>query len=273
MRVPAAFVAAALVTALAPTAQAAGSGWRAPALPADASPELAAAVERADALYEARDADGGRKAYDALKAAAAAHPDSWDVHWRLARAAFWVSEGLPAKAKAERKEVSNVGWKAGEQARTLQPDKPEGPYFMALCIGEYSRSIGLITALRQGIEAKFRDPLLAVTKSAPGVDHGGVWNALGRYKFELPWPKKDLDESIRFLRRAIEVNPANVRARVFLAESLEDRDKEGDLAEAKKLLSEVALAPGKQYDPPEERRAVSLAKDLVKRLGWQIEGL
>lgn len=273
MRVLAALWAAALVTAHAPTALAAGSGWRAPALPADASPEVVAAVKAADALYDARDADGGKKAYEALQAAVASHPDAWDLQWRLARAAFWVSEGLPAKAKAERKAVSQVGWNAGEAAMKLHPDRPEGPYFMALCIGEYSRSIGVLTALRQGIEAKFRDPLLAVSKKAPGLDHGGVWNALGRYKFELPWPKKDVNESIRFLRKAIEVNPANVRARVFLAESLEDRDDQGDVDEAKKLLAEVARAPGRQYDPPEEQRAVAMARDLARRLGWQVEGL
>lgn len=274
MQLRAAFIVALLVASVPASVLAAGSGWRAPALAADVSDALRTVIENADRLYAARDkGDQGVQALDALRAAAKANPESWDVHWRLARAAFWVSEGLPAKAKSERRAIAVEGWKAGEKARDLKPDAPEGPYFMALCIGEYSHSIGIITALREGIEAKFRDPLLAVSKKAPKVDHGGVWNALGRYKFELPWPKQDVDASIKFLRKAIEVNPDNLRARVFLAESLEDRDDDDDVTEAKKLLTQVAKAPANRYDPPEEQRARSLARALARRLEWKIEGL
>lgn len=275
MSVRTAFVVASLVAFASPAAFARGSGWKTPALASDASDTLISAMTIADRLYDTRGKgdDQGGAALHSLREAALAHPDSWDVQWRLARAAFWVSEGLPADAKEERRTIATEGWKAGEKAQALKPDAPEGPYFMALCIGEYSHSVGLLTALKQGLESKFRDPLLAVAKKAPKVDHGGVWNALGRYKFELPWPKRDLDESIGYLRKAIEVNPDNLRAMVYLAESLEKRDKGEDIAEAKTLLGQVAKAPTDRYDPPEERRAKSLAKAFSQRLKWQIEGL
>lgn len=252
----------------------AGSGWRAPALSDEAPEELRALLLKADELYAKRGgADGGRKALETLREAAAKHPQSWDVGWRLARAAFWVSESLPAASKAERRALATEGWKAGEAAFELAPDRAEAPYFMALCIGEYSHAVGLFTALKEGVEGKFRDPLLAVSKSAPKVDHGGVWNALGRYKFELPWPKRDLDQSIEWLRRAVETNPDNLRARVYLAESLEKRDAKGDVEEARKFLAEVANAPGNRYDPPEEARAKQLGRELAERLKWTIDGL
>ena len=272
MSVRAALIVVSLVLS-SPLALAAGSGWRAPPPASEAPEALRDALVEADRLYDGRAKDKGEKALETLRALAKDHPESWDVQWRLARAAFWVSEGLPASAKTERRALAQEGWKAGEKAQTLRTDAPEGPYFMALCIGEYSHSIGVLTALKEGIEAKFRDPLLAVSKKAPKVDHGGVWNALGRYKFELPWPKQDLDASISFLRKALEVNPDNLRARVFLAESLEDRDDGEDVAEAKKLLVEVAKAPGGRYDAPEEERSKTLARALAKRLGWSIEGL
>lgn len=275
MSVRTAFVVVSLVALASPVAVARGSGWKVPSVAGDAPEALSSAIAIADRLYDTRgtgDDQGGAALY-ALRKAAQAHPESWDVQWRLARAAFWVSEGLPEDAKEERRAITTEGWKAGEKAQELKPDAPEGPYFMALCIGEYSHTVGLFAALKQGLEAKFREPLLAVAQKSPNVDHGGVWNALGRYKFELPWPKRDLDESISYLRKGLEVNPDNLRARVYLAESLEKRGKGDDVAEAKKLIERVAQAPTDKYDPAEERRAKSLAKAFSQRLKWQIEGL
>lgn len=270
-----AFVVVSLVALASSAAAPRGSGWKPPQTAADAPEALTSAIVVADRLYDARGTkdDEGGAALHALRQAAKEHPDSWDVRWRLARAAFWFSEGLPADAKEERRATTEEGWRAGEKARELKPDAPEGAYFMSLCIGEYSHTVGLLTALKQGLEAKFRDPLLAVARKSPNVDHGGVWNALGRYKFELPWPKRDLDESVRYLRKGLEVNPDNLRARVYLAESLEKRGKGNDVEEARKLLEQVAQAPVGRYDAAEERRAKSLAKAFAQRMKWQIEGL
>ena len=62
------------------------------------------------------------------------------------------------------------------------------------------------------------------------------------------------------LRKAIELNPYALRARVYLASSYLDGDR---AIEAKRLLDEVAAAVPGRYDAPEERRAQALAAGLM----------
>ena len=88
-----------------------------------------------------------------------------------------------------------------------------------------------------------------------GVDTG--W---GRFYDKLPWPKRDRKKAQEHLRRAIEVNPAALRARVYLASSYLASDRP---AEAKRLLEEVAAAPLGRYDAAEERRAKALASGMM----------
>jgi hypothetical protein len=107
----------------------------------------------------------------------------------------------------------------------------------------------------QGLESKFRDPLLEVEKLDPDhknkeCDLIGPELTLGRYWWSLPWPKRSLDKSKKELRVAIAVRPADLRAHLFLAQALaDDGDKDGARAE----IALIAAAPV-DYDPPEGRR-------------------
>src|SRR5690606_8314092 len=112
---------------------------------------------------------------------------------------------------------------------------------------------------------------LEVVKMDEKIDHGGVYNALGRYKYELPWPKRDVEASITFLRKSIEVNPQNLRGRVYLADSLLKRDGDGDAEEAKKLVKEVLDAKVGRYDTAEEYRAKDLALATAEAQGWKFK--
>lgn len=247
-----------------------GSGWVAPALAADLAEELKAGLAEADAAYGIRERKGeSEKALGALRELAKKSPDAFDVNWRLARAAFWAAEST--KDAAKKQALAIEGRDAGRKAIAARPKSADGHYWSALCIGEYSHSIGILTALGEGVEAQFRDPLLEAEKLDAKIDHGGVFNALGRYKFELPWPKRDVEASITYLRKGIEVNPQNLRARVYLADSLAKRDGTGDLDEAKTLVRFVLAASPGRYDPAEEYRAQEFARALVKAKDWKLE--
>lgn len=264
--------AAMLLLTLAPAARAEqrGSGWVSPGPSADAPEAIRAALLEVDRLHDTREqGSNGDKGTELLRGLAKTSPESFDVNWRIARALFWASEAMTDKDR--RRTLATEGWDAGKKALAVKPKSADALYWTSLCVGSYSQSIGILTALREGVEAKFRDPLVAVSKSDPKIDHGGVWNALGRYKFELPWPKKDLAESVTYLRRALEINPQNLRARVYLAESLEDRDDDGDVEEAKRLLKEVLAAPAARYDPAEELRAKAFARAAATRLKWDLK--
>jgi tetratricopeptide (TPR) repeat protein len=240
--------------------------WRGPAVDGALPDAVKASLARADALYASRDKDGNdAKAASELRSVVKTAPGSFDAWWRLSRAVWWLGERTSDETRL--RPLSRECREAAETAVKLRPNAPEGLYFGALCIGSYSRAAGLFTALREGLEAKFRDPLVALAKSTPAMDNAGVFNALGRYKFTLPWPKRDYDESVAHLERALELQPVNLRGRVYLAETLAARDRVGDLARARRLLAEVLAAPVGRYDTAEELHAQGLARALSGRTG------
>jgi hypothetical protein len=61
----------------------------------------------------------------------------------------------------------------------------------------------------------------------------------------------------------MQVNPASLRARVYLASSLIE---DGRPEEARRLLDEVRAAPIGRYDAPEEKRAKTMADHVEDKL-------
>ena len=62
------------------------------AMPAAATEQEA--IAEADRLYGLRgSSDQAEEAVEYLKTATADYPDSYELHWRLARACWWVADG------------------------------------------------------------------------------------------------------------------------------------------------------------------------------------
>ena len=226
-------------------------------------PDVPALLARVDAEWKRRDEPGRLDEIRSLLGEAEkAAPRDYGVLWRTARLYFWMSDD-PALPDDEKSRLGKEAWEYGDRATEVDPGRVEGWYFAAVGMGNYSLGIGILKALAQGIESKFRDRLSRAEKIDPGYLQGGVYNAWGRFYFKLPWPKYDARKSEQALRKAIRVNPANVRGRVYLAELY---IKEGHPKEARKLLEEaLARAPG-VYDAPEERRSQQQAREMLAGL-------
>jgi hypothetical protein len=137
-------------------------------------------------------------------------------------------------------------------------------------MGNYALGLGVVKALAQGMEGKFRGRLGKATQLDPKFEHGAIEVAWGRFYDKLPWPKRDREQAEAHLRRAIEINSMNLRARVFLASTYMDQDR---FVEAKRMLDEVAGTPvSGRYDPPEERRAKALGTALMAQLIPKLKG-
>jgi len=235
--------------------------------PAIGAPEegkdVATLVSRSDEQWKVRDQPGVLDQIRAeLEQAHKLAPDDYGVLWRLARLDFWVSDDMTLP-ETERSRLGKAAWELGDRAAALNPNGVEGWYFAALGMGNYSLGIGILKALGEGIEGKFRERLSKAEKIDPLYHEGGIYNAWGRFYFKLPWPKYDAKKSEQNLRKSIQINPSNVRGRVFLAELYM---KEGHPTEARKLLEEaLAHEPG-AYDAPEERRSQKRARELLAEL-------
>jgi tetratricopeptide (TPR) repeat protein len=233
------------------------------AAPAAAPADLSALLARVDAAWAVRDDPSQLEAArQALEAAARTAPDDAAVLWRQARHEVWRAED-PAITDQQKSELGKRGWELGERAVAADPRRVEGWFYAVSGMGNYSLGIGVFSALRQGIEGKFKDRLSQAERLDAGFLAGGIQTAWGRFWFKLPWPKHDARKSGQALREALVRNPDSVRAHVYLADLLLD---EGEPAAARaEYQAALAKAPG-QYDGPEERRWQGVARGSLEQL-------
>jgi tetratricopeptide (TPR) repeat protein len=181
--------------------------------------------------------------------------------WRATRLYFWYSDD-PDLGRDERTRLGKYAWDLGERAVALNPNDVAGHFWAMGGMGNYSLGLGVVRALAQRIEGKFRERISRAEALDPRYAYGGIPLAWGRYYAKLPWPKYDEKKARANYARAIEINPSNLRARVFLAELMLEEDQP---AEAKRLLEEVLKAPVGKYDAPEEKRAKVLAARALRK--------
>jgi tetratricopeptide (TPR) repeat protein len=225
-----------------------------------ATAPLPTVIARLDDLHKRRDDRGAwQEEQKLVQALIARAPNDYGVLWRAARFYFWASDD-PGVSKEQRSRWGKDGWDLAEKAIALNPNDVAGYYWGAVCMGNYALGLGVVKALSQGMEGKFRDRLTHAQALDAGYQFGGIDTAWGRFFDKLPWPKRDRKKAEEHLRKAIELNPAALRARVYLASSYIDADR---LMDAKRLLDEVVAAVPGRYDAPEERRAQALAQGLM----------
>ena len=105
-----------------------------------------------------------------------------------------------------------------------------GHYYAAAGIGIYSQAVGILKALGEGLESKFNERLDKAIEIDPRFQKEMPLIAKGRYYFELPWPKRNLGKSATWYRKALALDPNNLRATAWLAETLWS---DGDVAGAR----------------------------------------
>lgn len=265
-RLAAAAAAAAALALLAPCralAQAAGAH--------DAPRQgLSALLAEADASYARRNEPAALEAVRArLAEAERLAPGDYDVLWRIARLDFWLADD-PALRSEEKSRLGKIAWNYGDRATAANPGRVEGWHYAAAGVGNYALGIGVLTALRQGIEGKFKERLSKAEAIAPDFERGAIQTAWGRFWFELPWPKYSRERSEKALAAALVKNPDNVRAHVYLADLFA---KEGQPARAVAELRRALAGPPGRYDAPEEIRWQEVARRRMADLeGARVRG-
>ena len=207
-----------------------------------------------DALYAKReDLPSARRAADIWQAQLKARPQDFAAAWKLARARYWIGgHANPSEAKP----LFEDGIAAAKTAAALQPQRPEGYFWMAANMGALAESFGL----RQGIKYRgaIRDALLTVRKLDPQFQQGSADRALGRWYFKVPGlfggSKKQSEE---YLRRSLVYAPQSTASHFFLAETLFALDR---ATEARAELQRVLDAPLDPDWTPEDREFKAKAR-------------
>lgn len=213
-----------------------------------------------DKLYAAReDLAGARRAADIWADRLRKNPKDFEAAWKLARAEYWLGGHA---AESERKAVLEAGVRSARVAAQLQPQRPEGHFWMAANMGELAESHGL----RQGLKYRgdIKDALLTVLKIDPAFQQGSADRALGRWYYKVPGLfGGSKTKSEEHLRKSLAYNPQSTASLFFLAETLIAQDRDAD---AREMLQRVLDAPLDPEWTPEDREFKKKAEALLATL-------
>src|SRR3954467_3270776 len=172
-------------------------------------------AQRWDELWAHRETADAQNALARMaKAELAKDPNSFDGNWRRAALLVWQADGA-ADGSELKAQLGKLAWEAADKAVASRPDDVRGQYFGGTGIGLYSEGVGILTALSQGLEGKFRDRIQAALKIDKDFLDGAPQVVWGRYFFKLPWPKRDVGEATKVLTEAVRSHPTNLRAKLY----------------------------------------------------------
>ena len=222
---------------------------------------VVAADDEADRLYADRaNLASARRAAELWRpASAGTGAGAFDASWKLARADYWLGGHVP---QSESRATYEEGIAAGRRAIALQPNRPEGHFWVAANMGAMAESFGV----RQGI--KYRKPvkeeLEAVLRIDPTFMQGSADRALGRWYFKVPGLFGGSDkESEAHLRASLKYHPTSTASHFFLAELFLDN---GRKTEARTELQAVINAPLDPEWTPEDQEFKEKAKKALATL-------
>jgi hypothetical protein len=218
---------------------------------------LPARGQTADALYADRaNMASAQRALDIWSGELKSHPRDFEVAWKLARIAYWLGTHGP---EDQRRNILEQGVDAARTAATVEPGKPEGPFWLAANMGALAESFGLRAGLKY--RKPIKEALETVLRIDPAFQNGSADRALGRWYFRVPGlfgGSKKLAEA--HLRTSLEYDQDSTISHFFLAELLID---EGRKSEARAELQKVIDAPVKPEWAPEDYDYRARARALL----------
>ena len=219
------------------------------------------AQQNADELYADRaNLASARKAAEIWTAALKDNPRDFDAAWKLARARYWLGGHTAAD---EQRGFYEGGIDAGRQAIALDPNRPEGHFWVAANMGMMADSFGLRAGLKY--RKPIKEELETVLRLDPAFNQGSADRALGRWYFKVPGLfGGSHKQAEQHLLASLKYNPNSTVSHYFLAELYEDdRRKAEARAECQKILD----APLDPQWAPEDREWKAKAKALLTKLG------
>jgi tetratricopeptide (TPR) repeat protein len=231
-------------------------------VPIDKGDEKIAAerVAESEGLYAAReDMAKARVAVAALRQARSADYGNYEAAWKLARAAYYVAEHTDNDS--ERDDMFREGTAAGKAAVKLQPEKPDGHFWLGANYGgtaEHSTLANLSSF--QDIKGEME----AVLKLDEGYQEASAYVGLGRLYLQAPKVLGgDNAKAVEYLEKGLKLNSNNGLIRYYLAEAYEQSSRNAD---AKKQLDALfAMTPDPKHGP-EHKDALTKGKKLQQKI-------
>lgn len=217
-------------------------------------------IAEGDALYEGReDLNKARVAVAALRQARTADNGNYEASWKLARAAFYVGEHTDHNS--ERDDMFREGIEAGKAAVAIQPDKPEGHFWLG---ANYGGSAAHSTLANLSSFQDIKGEMEAVLKIDESYEGYSAYLGLGRLYLQAPRViGGDSAKAIEYLEKGVKLNPNNTMMRLHLAEAYEANNRN---AEARKQIDAImSTTPDPRYTA-EHKDAMAKAQKLLAKI-------
>ena len=217
-------------------------------------------LAEAEPLYEGReDMTKARSAVTALRQAHAADYGNYEAAWKLARAAFYV--GDRTDNETEREAMFKEGTDAGKAAVQLQPNKPDGHFWLG---ANYGGSAAHSTLANFSSFQDIKGEMEAVLKLDQGYQGYSAYLGLGRLYRQAPkMLGGDPPKAVEYLEKGVKLNPTNTLMRYELAAAYKTLNRN---AKAKKQIETLmSTTPDPKYTA-EHKQAVEDAKKLLEKI-------
>lgn len=169
-----------------------------------------ATARQAEALY--------RKALGMME-------NKYEAMWRLARILYFIGEHT--ENKKEKKTIFSQGVYYAKKAVALEPEKPDGHYWLGVCNGKYGETRGVLKSL--SLVKPIKKAMNKVIELDRSYEDGGPDRVLGRVYFKLPgFAGGSKKKSREHLEKSKEYGPNDALTRIYLAETylaLKEKDK------------------------------------------------
>jgi tetratricopeptide (TPR) repeat protein len=223
-------------------------------------------LAEAEPLYEGReDMNKARLAVTTLRQAHAADYSNYEAAWKLSRAAFYVADRTDNDT--ERDNMFREGTEAGKAAAALQPNKPDGHFWLG---ANYGGTAAHSTLSNLSSFTDIKTEMEAVLKLDEGYQGYSAYIGLGRLYLGAPRVLGgDVSKAIEYLEKGVKLNPNNTVMRYYLAEAYETANRDAD---AKKQIETIlTMTPDPKY-VAEHKDAVVKAKKLQEKIAANLHG-
>ncbi len=198
------------------------------------------------------------------------YPEDVEVLWRLAQVHFDIAD--QTNDEEIHKAHFYPGFEAAKKAVTIDTNSARANHWYAVLIGK----IGMMEGTKQKITNSYEVEEYGLKAIELDPNYDGSLHLLGRWHYELAdlsWmertvakivyetpPKASFEESVEFMRRAIEAKPDEIRHHLWLGKALL-KLKNND--EAKKAFQDaIAFSPVDDGDRLMQKEAAELLKKL-----------
>ena len=213
-----------------------------------------------DALYAAReDLPSARRAAAIWAERLKQNPRDFESAWKMARARYWLGGHAP---EAERKQLFEDGIAAGRAAVAIEPNHPEGHFWVAANMGALAESFGMSQGMKY--RGTIKDELLTVLKLDAAFQEGSADRALRRWYYKVPGLfGGSKQKSEEHLKRSLTYGPDSTASHFFLAETLLEQRRRD---EARAELQRVIDAPLDPDWAPEDREFKTKAETKLAEM-------